>query len=172
MLFWPFYEPFLELLRQHGWKALFLDGTAASLFEMPPVVETFRMILQRRLPTKSVVDIVYPLVLGVGVVMSAFLGFHLKYILTARTTLEHRVALERLGVTLLSRKRLGSGDATTPSSSSTVAVNPFDQGWRKNLAQVFGSNLLLVFLPIPVTPPAPYVPGRETAPSPATKKRN
>lgn len=84
--------------------------------------------------------------------MLGFVGYHLKYILSAVTTLEHRVILEHKYAALL-HSGSGSGD-TTPSPTR----NPFDQGWNKNLVQLLGPNLLLVFLPWPVKPPPPFLP--------------
>jgi hypothetical protein len=143
MLFWPFYEPMRAQINEHGFKWLYSNGT--GLLDLPPLLSMPRLVITGQLTTKMVVDMVYPLCLGIGAIMSGFAGFHFKYIVKARTTLEHRVILEHSVSSMLGRKK-----------SSNMLNNPFDQGWYRNMIQILGPNLLLVFLPVPVTIPPPY----------------
>jgi hypothetical protein len=123
---------------------MYSNGT--GFLDLPPIVELGRMILTGTLPSSSVISILYPLLLGVGAIMSGFFGYHVKYVLKARTTLEHRVLLEQ---SVLSLFHSGSAEP--------MSVNPFHQGWHKNLLQILGPNLFLVFLPVRVRIPAPYL---------------
>lgn len=145
MLFWPFYEPLRAQVKEFGWRWLYSNGTGFLDLPSPPAL--VRMVWSGAVPTKVVVDLVYPLVFGVGAVMSSFFGFHLKYVLNARTTLEQRVLLETAVSRLVKRDK------------ATGAVrNPFDQGGYKNLTRILGPNLFLVLLPVPVRSPPPYIP--------------
>ena len=145
MLFLPFYEPLKLQIKEHGWGWLYSNGT--GLLDLPPLLELFRMALSGSLPTKAVVDMVYPLLFGVGAIMSAFFGYHVKYVLLARTTLEHRVLLERSMVRLFHTGAIGP-----------APINQFDQGWYKNLRQVLGPNFWLALLPVGIRIPEPYIP--------------
>ena len=145
MLFLPFYEPLKLQIKEHGWRWLYSNGT--GILDLPPLLELFRMALSGSIPTKAVIDIVYPLLFGVGAIISAFFGYHVKYVLLARTTLEHRILLERSMVSLFHTGVIGP-----------VPVNPFDQGWRKNLLQVLGKNPWLALVPVGIRIPNPHIP--------------
>jgi hypothetical protein len=145
MLFIPFYDPLKAQIDEHGWRWLYSNGT--GFLNLPPMIELVRMVVTGTLPSKAAIDLLYPLLFGVGAIMSGFFGYHLKYVLLARTTLEHRVVLERSMIALFHT-----------GSSGPALINPFDQGWRKNLAQVLGPNPLLVFLPVFILIPPPYIP--------------
>lgn len=147
MLFLPFYEPLKAQVREHGWRWLYSNGT--GFLDLPPLLELTRMLFAGHVPSKVVIDIVYPLLLGVGGIMSGFFGYHVKYVLKGVTTLEHRVMLEH-SLTALFRTR--------SSAEQSVAVNPFDQGWYRNVKQILGPNLWFVLLPVAVSVPQPYIP--------------
>ena len=98
MLFLPFYEPLKAQIEAHGWRWMYSNGT--GLLDLPPVLDLTRMALTGTLPSKAVIDVVYPLLFGVGAIISVFFGYHLKYILLARTTLEHQVIIDRSFVAL------------------------------------------------------------------------
>jgi hypothetical protein len=165
LLYKPFYEPLQAQLRDYGgllrYTQLYLSKNATddmNLFHIPSVTELISILAKEKsFPAQAVVDVVFPFLLSVGAILATFLGTHIKYILTARTTLEHRVILEHQIASL-----------TASSSSKLVAsmekhhvdnwVNPFDQGFYLNWVQVMGSNWLYLFLPIPVAPPPPYLP--------------
>jgi hypothetical protein len=156
LLFWPFYEPFRAQVREHGLKWLYSNGT--GLLDLPHPVSFLGMIVRREpIPTKVVVDIVYPLLLGIGAVMAAFLGTHLKLVAKAYTSLEYRVVLHQSYVDYFHRQNAKPDDRPAPDHKQE-ARNPFDQGWRQNFLQVLGSPLWLLFLPIPSKIFPPYVP--------------
>ena len=46
------------------------------------------------LPWDISIRMAYPFALGIGTVMTIFLGFHIRYVLQARTTLEHKIILD------------------------------------------------------------------------------
>lgn len=152
ILFWPFYEPLRAQVKEHGLKWMYSEGT--GFLDLPSLSKLLLMIRHRQLPTKVVIDLVYPLLLGVGAIMSCFLGMHIKYILRARTTLEHRILVQQQLVDLFHNSTSRSVSSTLPSTR----LNPFDQGWYRNLRQILGNNLWLIFLPIPVQPAPPYLP--------------
>jgi hypothetical protein len=148
MLFFPFYEPLQAQIREHGWRWLYSNGT--GFLDLPPVLELIRMMMHGNVPSKIVIDIMYPLLLGVGAIMSGFFGYHVKYVCKGVTTLEHRVLLEHSLIALFR--------ADSSAKQPTVVVNPFEQGWFRNLKQILGPNLWLVLMPVAVSIPPPYLP--------------
>jgi hypothetical protein len=144
LVFWPFYEPLRAQVKEHGFRWFYSNGT--GFLDLPKPLALLNMFRSGKVPAKVVIDIVYPLLLGVGAILSGFFGYHVKYSIMARTTLEHRVILEQSFVSLYHSGSVGA----TPT-------NPFDQGWRKNLEQVLGRNFALSFLPLVVEPPPPFV---------------
>lgn len=158
LLFWPFYEPFRAQVKEHGLKWLYSNGT--GLLDLPHPIELLRMVIRREpLPTKVVLDIVYPLLLGIGAVMAAFLGTHLKLVARAYTSLEYRVVLHQSYVDYFHRQQDMQPDRPT-ANQKQASRNPFDQGWHRNIQQVFGCPLWIIFLPIQIKIPPPYVPRR------------
>jgi hypothetical protein len=170
MLLLPFYEPLRDQIREKGLHWLYSNGT--GLLDLPTPTSLLHMMFWSRedLPVKIVVDLVYPLLLGVGAILSGFLGFHVQYMLKSRTTLEHKIILQDALVSIYRQQQqrftrspyTTTTAATTPPSSTSIsnATNPFDQGYYKNLRQILGPNLLLVFLPVSISPPAPYLSSR------------
>jgi hypothetical protein len=146
ILFWVFYEPLKAQIEEHGWRGLLGPEHGTGLLDLPSPLDIPYLLWNSQVSTKQVVDMVYPLLFGVGAVMSGFAGVHVRYILKAQTSLEHRILLERQAVSLFHAKKI------------TDTVNPFDQGWIKNVRQALGDNLWLIFLPIKVQSPRPFVP--------------
>jgi hypothetical protein len=99
-----------------------------------------------------VVKMVYPLLFSVGGILTGFWGFHVMYIWTGRTTLEHKVMLMELKQAAVQQSR-GGGKAVGERPK-----NPFDQGPWKNARQVLGANVVALFLPIILAPPDPFLP--------------
>lgn len=129
LLFRPFYEPLLERVKEHGFRWLYGNGT--GMLNLPPLWDLLLLLVwgERTERTANVVisqvviDIAYPILMGVGAVMSVFLGYHFKLMSKSYTTLEHRIVMD---YQLEHRK---------PFDRS----NLFDEGsWYKNIAQVFG----------------------------------
>jgi hypothetical protein len=153
----PFYGPFRAQIREQGVHWLYGQGT--GLLDLPMPVRILQHVLDGDLPVKMVLDVVYPLLLGLGAILTTFLGFHAKYIITGRTTLEHAIVLEQQ----MSPLRAWWSRSTHPSRPATAVtvakpVNPFDQGYRRNIQQVLGPSWLAFLLPVWVTPPPPYLP--------------
>lgn len=166
----PFYEPLQEQLREHGGIIKYVQLYAANklpeydenekgLFDIPTVAEIGDMILcpDKSMPVQAVVDLLFPLLFGVGAILALFLGMHIKYILKARTTLEHRFLLDEEYESLLSglsEHKNSKGASKTGISS----INPYDQGYYRNWTRIMGSNWFYLLLPLPVHPPLPYIP--------------
>jgi hypothetical protein len=150
LLFYPFYEPLRAQVKEHGWHFLYSNGT--GFLDLPSPMKLVQMILSTDgLPVKIVIDLVYPFLLGVGAILFGFLCMHVKYILNARTSLEHRIVLDIM-YGMLVRPGASPRDANTPPP------NPFDQGWYRNLLQILGPNPLWILLPVAVPCTPPYVP--------------
>lgn len=165
LLYKPFYGPLQEQLRQYGgllnYIRLYISNNITDgngLFHLISVKELTSIVFspEESLPVQVVVDVVFPFLLAVGVILTVFLGTHLKYILTAVTTLEHRVALAQKYDALMA----GVAPRCSLSIPTENWVNPFDQGsYYRNWKQIMGSSWAYLFLPIPVAPPLPYNPG-------------
>ena len=187
ILFGPFYEPLRDQIQEYGWKSLFgSNGTMGSGFwELPAWPELLHILShcqqhdETQKCTKIVVDVLYPLLCGAGSIMAVFLGQHVKYILHGHTTLEHRVVLQQQlqwwkqrASALWKSMNLHKNNSSSSNNSKKknkdtptkpeVLTNPFDQGWYRNLLQVVGKHWWLFFLPIPVTPPPPYLPRQKS----------
>jgi hypothetical protein len=157
ILYKPFYEPLKAKLREHGGlgsyvKQYWANGIdeSSSVFAMPSIKEFGNVLFSTgsRLPMNAVVDVIFPLLFGVGLTLAIFLGTHIHYILSSVTTLERRIILDRQ-IKLLS----STGSSTIESRS---CVNPFDRkSLVKNWTQIMGSSIVLLFLPIPSSPPPP-----------------
>jgi hypothetical protein len=167
LLFFPFYEPLRAQVLEHGWRWMYSNGT--GFLDLPPPLELMRLLMglsgdDHHLKTKIVLDLVYPLLFGVGAVLSLFLGQHFKYIREAHTTLEYRILLEeqltlwrKRAPKIMTGRNKSAGSSTSDLRPPTT-MNPFDQGWRKNMSQIVGNRWSLVLLPVRVTPPPPFLP--------------
>lgn len=100
------------------------------------------------------IKIDFVLLLGVGITMVAFISSHIRTMIAGITTLERIIQLDKMQASLLVERV--TGDHTTQF------VNPFDQGWYKNIVQLFGTPLWLLLLPLHLEPPDPYLPSFDT----------
>lgn len=160
----PFYEPLREVLRENGgilnFSRLYFAGALGpqqkSLFDFPSVAELKTILLDRSgvYRRQVVVDIVFPFLLGVGAVLAAFLGSHIKLILRSLTSLEHRAILESQYESLMDTLF----QKEDSHESKSFPENVFDQGYYRNWAQIMGSNWLYFLLPIPIQAPPPFTP--------------
>eukprot|EP00541_Cyclophora_tenuis_P018957 CAMPEP_0116561108 /NCGR_PEP_ID=MMETSP0397-20121206/11387_1 /TAXON_ID=216820 /ORGANISM="Cyclophora tenuis, Strain ECT3854" /LENGTH=132 /DNA_ID=CAMNT_0004087189 /DNA_START=168 /DNA_END=566 /DNA_ORIENTATION=+ len=110
------------------------------------------------------IKLVFPLMLGAGITLGSFGGFHVMQIWTGRTTLEHKVMLLDLqdeAFVQLQNNNNNSNKYTCTKivkPKNTRPKSPFDQGGIANFRQALGSNFLLCLLPVHVAPPPPFVP--------------
>eukprot|EP00934_Nitzschia_sp_Nitz4_P007335 Nitzschia sp. Nitz4//scaffold102_size76354//27072//28364//NITZ4_005630-RA/size76354-exonerate_est2genome-gene-0.72-mRNA-1//1//CDS//3329532243//7325//frame0 len=140
LLLWPFMEAMKQLLLE---KSIFyLHWNSTGVLDLPPPIAILRQALTTGLDPPIVIKMVFPLLMIVGVLQTIFLASHVRYVLTARTTLEHHILLEREYAALMSNRQ-STGSYQAPR-------NPFDQGPLRNLHAVFGRNLLLALLPVSV----------------------
>lgn len=130
---------------------------AKSLFSIPPPLALYRQATTTGIENDVVVRIVFPLLLGVALVLTVFLCWHITYIVTARTTLEHSVMLQRLHTEAVQHLK-----GSKKPWKSTKYTNPFSQNWRANAVQVLGPNPLCIFLPITIALPGPAVPHKKS----------
>lgn len=172
MLYKPFYEPLQAHLRQHGgnlWNYMQLYSSndvlsehadIDTLFDIPTLTEIWDMFFcdDTSMPTQAVVDVVFPLLLGVGAILAVFLGTHIRYITTAQTSLEHLMRLDNQLTSWWKMKRSKRASTSATTETAGNIMNPYDQGYYQNWIRVMGSNWLYLFLPIPMCPPPPYVP--------------
>lgn len=177
MLVVPFYELFTEFLRQpvpveEEQEHSLADEVEQFVNHMDPMQSLFgssrfyqdvpktpwALVVMARseqgVPPEIIAKIVYPTLLGIGLVMTLFLGSHIQYMVRARTSLEHRIYVETLCKSLWQRRPL-LGTSTNQEAEVQV-TNPFDQGWRKNVKQMLGENLFVGLLPVHVEPPPPF----------------
>jgi hypothetical protein len=140
VLFPPFYEHFHQQIAQKGFAAIFSYKTGVMDISSP-------WILIQQLSNGAnreivVIKIIYPILFAIGVIQAVFLSSHVRYVLTARTALEHMIVLDWHYNELIHNMK---PDYKPPP-------NPFDHGWYNNAVQILGLNLLMVFLPIHVEP--------------------
>lgn len=151
MLALAFYGEIEQQVREHGWKLLYGHGT--GFLDLPYPSEMIYGILKGDMPPAVWIKMVFPLLTCVGVVLTAFLIFHINCLLTEQTTLENKVVLMQMQIKAMDALRSGS------TETLQRPINPFDQGWKKNLQHVFGLNLLSLLLPFGHNaPPAPFMP--------------
>jgi DHHC palmitoyltransferase len=166
VLYKPFYDPLREILRKHGGLLSYIQKYVANdltdekgLFDFP-TFEGLKEVLispEKSVPVQAVVEIVFPFLFAVGGILSIFLGTHIKYILKAQTTLEHRIVLAHQYDMFMHKLKSQS----SPSKVVADWVNPFDQGsYYRNWVQAMGGSWLYLFLPIIVTPLMPFTPLR------------
>jgi palmitoyltransferase ZDHHC2/15/20 len=147
----PFYEEIEHQVAQHGWKLLYGHGT--GFLDLPYPSEMIYGIFKGDLAPAVWIKMIFPLLACVGIVLTVFLVFHIKCLVTEQTTLENKIVLMQMQIKAMDALRSRS---TEPLEQP---MNPFDQGWKKNLQHVFGSNLLSLLLPFGRNaPPAPFMP--------------
>jgi len=164
MLAMPFYEELKDQLKRYGFKIFFSQKT--GLLDIPPPWTLVRQAFTSGIEPAVVVKMVYPLLFGVGMILTGFWGFHVMYIWTGRTTLEHKLMLFDLNRTAMDRF---FNRPSTPALFERPK-NPFDQGPWKNAQQVLGTNVVALLLPIPFVPLDPFLPATVSSSAVASNK--
>ncbi len=138
------YRPFLQGLNTNGnWWNFFRDNIGIVL-ELPSVSTLISCAFHGTMENDIIVKIVFPFLLGIGIIQAVFFGYHIFYVVSALTTLEYKIKLEKEFKLLKDRRRDGGFIFVLPRNS-------FSQGWSQNLRNAFGP-ISLVFLPVQVEP--------------------
>ena len=146
-----FFEEIKHQVAEHGWKLLYGRGT--GFLDLPYPSEIICGIIKGDLAPAVWIKMIFPLLAGVGTVLTVFLGFHIKYLLTELTTLENKIILMQMQTRAMVALR------SRFTETLERPMTPFDQGWKRNLLHVFGFNVLSLLLPFGHNaPPAPFVP--------------
>jgi hypothetical protein len=87
-----------------------------------------------------IIKLVFPLLAMVGLLQTVFFSIHLQYVILSRTTLEHKILLDRQYSHLVERKGVYK-----------IPPNQFSYGWYENLRLTLGP-IAMIFLPVPVEP--------------------
>mmetsp|Transcript_9849 Transcript_9849/g.12999 ORF Transcript_9849/g.12999 Transcript_9849/m.12999 type:complete len:475 (-) Transcript_9849:48-1472(-) len=159
VLFLPFYEPFQQRVKQEGWAQVLYSSSTGSSIMTPPLPHKFIyqvLYTEKGVPPQLVIDFVFPFLLVIGTIMTVFFAFHVRYVLLARTTLEHKIILQGIIAAIL----IDQGRRP----EETKVINAFDQGWKRNILQILGTNLPLLFLPYRTEPMPPFIPLIEKEP--------
>lgn len=165
MLAMPFYELIKEQVHQYGLHFFYKNKTGFLDLPMPWVI-LIELWENGAIKSAIVIKVVFPLLVFVEVFLIILLRSHVKFICKAMSTLEHMTASQVLKgkFDLRSHKvhahRLKEKTNQNECRTQREAriVNPFDQGISSNFRQVFGSNIIFMFLPVPVSLPKPYIP--------------
>eukprot|EP00567_Pseudictyota_dubia_P006351 CAMPEP_0197434662 /NCGR_PEP_ID=MMETSP1175-20131217/2366_1 /TAXON_ID=1003142 /ORGANISM="Triceratium dubium, Strain CCMP147" /LENGTH=522 /DNA_ID=CAMNT_0042963469 /DNA_START=81 /DNA_END=1649 /DNA_ORIENTATION=+ len=158
-----FFDTMAGQFRRHGFKFLYANKT--GLLDLPPPWLLWEQATTTGIDPEVIVRMVFPLLFLVGLVLVFFLVSHLRYIAVGYTTLEQTIALSMKIAhqkARLEKARSKCDDPGVKSQSSVCPINPFHQGWRANLLQILGPVHLL-FFPVPVAPPEPFVPNTKVA---------
>ena len=147
MLFFAFFDPLRQRLNKEGWRWFYSNKT--GLLNLPPPLRLMQQVYTRTIEVQTIVDLVFPLLFGVGCLITGLLASHGYYVVRSRTTLEHKILIDD---TLASIRQ----EQGRPANNSVV--NPYDNGWSRNLRQALGHNLLLILLPMMIEPEPPLVP--------------
>mmetsp|Transcript_10111 Transcript_10111/g.21189 ORF Transcript_10111/g.21189 Transcript_10111/m.21189 type:complete len:463 (-) Transcript_10111:1500-2888(-) len=145
MLYRPFFEELGESSGDHA--SNFFDKIENAVFDLPSVSTIFSCISSGCHEKEMIIKLVFPFLTAVGFLQTIFLGYHLIYIFSALTTLEHKILLD-----LQFKQVVGNS-----SSSFEFPSNPFSRGWLRNLSNAVGP-IYLVLLPLQVDP-------KETSPA-------
>lgn len=142
------YRPFLESLQatseSYGGNSLY--NNIQALLHIPSATVVFYIISGGTLEKDDVVKLVFPFLAVIGLLQTVFFGYHVRYIMSALTTLESKILLD------LQYKQMLENPSTR-----AVHRNPFSRGWMQNLKTALGP-IPLLFLPIQVEPnPANFV---------------
>lgn len=137
VLFVPFYDPLRKRVLKHGFR-FFYEGERGFL-DIPLPWTLVKQVFTIGIESEVVVRLIFPLLVSVGVTLAIFLGYHVQLIFAGRTQLEQTIIHERQLKGLKETKTL-----------SRLPRNPFHRGRYANIQHVLGSNMLLVFLPVPV----------------------
>lgn len=145
----PFYKTIHAQIQQHGVKYFYKNKT--GFLDLPMPRELWKQATTTGIEEDVMVRMVFPLLVLVFSIMIGFCAIHYYYVVTALTTLEHKIMLYILKDKLKQQQCNHDCEHMRPT-------NPFSQGWKANITQVLGPNLFLVLFPIPVTPPPPFIP--------------
>ena len=136
VLWHHFIEPLREQVNEHGWHIMYDQAT--GFLNIPPLHILMGKFVSGELESDIIIKLVFPLLVSVGLVQLVFLSFHMRYTMAARTTLEHKILLD---------KQMGS--LIQKGEVYEMPPNPFDRGWFGNIKAVLGGNLFTILLPIP-----------------------
>jgi len=153
----PFYKLIEDQVHEQGFRVMYKNKTGFLDLPMPWVI--LMEILETGTINPAVaIKIVFPLLAVTGVLLTILLRSHIMFICKAVTTLEYTATIDILKTEALQhlKERMNKNENTV--GREVRVVNPFNQGIFCNLRQVFGPNLILTLLPIPVLPPKPYIP--------------
>lgn len=148
----PFFRHMKINFQTHGFSLLMRQKT--GLLDLPPPWVIIKQAMTIGVEPDILLRMVVPLLIGACLVMTGFLVHHLRYICINLTTLEHTVILGMM------KKELDEKGATALSTYQKP-INPFDSGWRRNIAKAVGPSILAFVLPIPVPPRTPMAPKRK-----------
>jgi hypothetical protein len=139
-------------VEEHGFRLNYSNKT--GFLDIPPPWVLLDQAFTTGIEVSVLIKIIFPLLLGAGSILTGLLASHIMYVATGRTTLEHKIMLVILKETAVSQLQCGRNR----SNSVRRPNNPFNEGVWRNMKRLLGPNLLLVFAPIPVKPPPPFVP--------------
>ena len=149
----PFFRHMKNKFETHGFAILMRHKT--GLLDLPPPWIILEQAMTTGIEPDVLLRMVVPLLIGACLVMTSFLAYHLRYVCVNLTTLEHSIILGTM------KKELDKKGAKEFSKTYQKPINPFDHGWRRNIAQAVGPSILAFFLPIPVHPRTPMAPKRK-----------
>ncbi len=135
------YRPFLDELNKSGNGWIVWRDNQFSFLELPSASNIFFDIVNGTVENEIIIKLVVPFLFTIGVLQFVFFGYHVSYVLSALTTLEYKILLDKQFDQLVKH----------PSSKRVTPTNPFSRRWSQNLKDAFGP-LLLVFLPVRVDP--------------------
>lgn len=178
----PYYQSIkIHIIQQHpkeqfflGLKQFFVDrnfqalkgySNIESLLDIPTPMTIYNELRYGTIQPEMVLKIIFPFLVGVGILLTMFFKSHCTYVLKTNTTLEHMGTKSFLtNQAILKSGGVSSIRAPTALENDTIricnmkVVNPFHQGAWENVRSVLGSCLLYIFLPIRVDIPPPYLP--------------
>jgi len=125
-----------------------------------------------------ILKIVFYILFSFSFFLTPLLFTHVYLVCSAQTTLERIIAMDHhhhyhhlLSWThfrrffssswLIFLNRKNTKRYSQPEShveKRTVIINPFDQGWKQNIKQILGESIYLLFIPIQVQIPKPFIP--------------
>ena len=136
VLWHHFLEPLREQVNEHGWHIMYDHAT--GFLNIPPLHILIGKFVSGELESDIIIKLVFPLLVSVGLVQLVFLSFHIRYTMAARTTLEHKILLDKQLEIMIQQGEV-----------SEAPPNPFDSGWLGNIKAVLGANVFTILLPIP-----------------------
>ena len=147
----PFFRHVKSKFQESGFTLLYKTG----LLDLPPLWVILKQGMTTGIEPDILLRMVVPLLIGACLVMTSFLVYHVRYVCLNLTTLEHSIILAMM------KKELDEKGAKAFSETFQKPINPFDQGWRRNMIQTVGPSLLAFVLPISILPRTPMAPKRK-----------